>query len=226
MHVSKVNREWARVYYLLMDDSQVEQVEVNDPVVNVRDFEAESEAEAAIAASLSHEAMRARWQGRRPNIFHLKSGVVVHEAAVDDAGEIVEAMTLPLFDIGDRIVIDVRTNFLPGDPWLHTLVGKVRSIDDDTGIVSVLDEETDPRNPMVRWVSFKNPLQDFRLAPAKGDPFAVSAVRAAAKPVAPVEGKRGRGRPKGSTNRSKEEIAAERAAYRKLREEKKARRGR
>lgn len=163
---------------------------------------------------MSREAMRARWQARRPNIDHLKSGIVAE-------GDLV----LPVFDVGERIVVDVRTRFLGGDPWLHTLVGKVRSIDDETGLVSLLDEESDPRSPMVRWVSFKDELHDFRLAPLRGDPFAVSAVRAPKQVAAPVEGKRGRGRPAGSRNRSKEEIQAEREAYRKMREEKKARRG-
>lgn len=185
----------------------------------------ESEETVDVSVNLSHEAMRARWQARRPGIAHLKPALVEVLGEPDERG-FRRAEMFPVFDIGDRIVVDVRTRLLNGDPWLHTLVGKVRSIDDDTGIVSLMDEESDIRNPMVRWVSFMDELQDFRLAPAKGDPFAVSAIKAATKPVVPVEGKRGRGRPKGSLNRSKEEIAAERDAYRKMREEKKARRGR
>jgi hypothetical protein len=185
------------------------------------------EATAKVVANMSGEAMRARWQARRPSIAHLKPAVVSQPGELNPATGLMAMLTLPLFDVGDRIVVDVRTHFLTGDPWLHTLVGKVRSIDDDTGVVSLWDEESDIRCPMVRWVSFMDALCEFRLAPAKGDPFAVSAVRAAAKPApVPGEEKRGRGRPKGSLNRSKEEIAAEREAYRKMREEKKARRGR
>jgi len=187
----------------------------------------ESEETVDISANLSHEAMRARWQARRPGIAHLKPAVISQPGELNPDTGLMAMLTLPLFDVGDRIVVDVRTDLLNGDPWLHTLVGKVRSIDDDTGVVSLYDEESDIRNPMVRWVSYLNPLQDFRLAPPKGDPFAVSAIKAATKPEPkPGEVKRGRGRPPGAKNRSKEEIAAERDAYRKMRDEKKARRGR
>lgn len=189
----------------------------------------DDEVEAVISASLSHEAMRARWQARRPGIAHLKEGLVEALGEPDERGFRRSEM-LPLFDVGTRIVVDCRTPMLNDTPWLRTIVGKVRSIDDDTGIVSIFDEDSDFRNPKISWVGFKAPHAEhhiFKLAPEKGDPFAVSAVRAAAKPEPkPGEEKRGRGRPKGSLNRSKEEIAAERDAYRKMREEKKARRGR
>lgn len=179
----------------------------------------------AIVLSLSDIQRRARWQARRPPIAHLKDAVVCAEIAKNPETGAAVMDSLPLFDVGQRIVVDCSTNFLFGRPWLHTLVGKVRSINDDSGLVSLYDEESDPRNPMVRWVSFKDGLHVFKLAPERGDPFAVRAVKAqlrreAAMAANPTGEKRGRGRPKGSKNRPKEVIKAERDALRALRAEK------
>lgn len=174
-------------------------------------------------ASLSEDARKARWQSRRPRIEHLQPAVVSQAGERNPETGLLESLVLPLFDVGDRIVADVRTRFLPGAPWLHTLVGKVRSIDDETGVVSLYDEESDPRCPTVRWVSFKDGLHDIRLAPAKGNPFNAEKVKPVRPP--PVEGevRRGRGRPKGSKNRPKEEIKAEREAYKAAQAAKKGR---
>jgi len=154
---------------------------------------------------------RAAWQARRPNIDHLADGVAEHEGTF-----------LPLFDVGDRIVAEVKTEFLKHVdgtiPWIYTLIGKVRSIDDDTGIVSLWDEGSDARNPMVRWVTVRTPaLICIKLAPTRGNPFDAAKARVKA-PVAPSTApdgtptKRGRGRPPGTRNRPKEVIAAEKAA--------------
>lgn len=197
--------------------------------------ELDEDAKTLEDAHLSETDRRLRWQARRPRILHLEEGVARTLGDPDERG-FRRTELVPLFDVGDRIVVDCCTKLLrpwTNDhgvtvyPWLQTLVGKVRSIDDETGVVSLYDEESDPRNPMVRWVSFRDGLHDFRLAPARGNPFnvilakqaerAAKIAAAAADPNAPK--KRGRGRPKGSRNRSKEEIAAEREAYRKAREE-------
>ena len=148
-------------------------------------------------AALSREQRMARWQSRRPFTEHLLRGTTTLE----------DGSVLPLFDVGDRVVLDTRTRLLKGDPWLETVVGKVRSIDDDTGLVSLFDEESDPRSPMIRWGSFREELQSFFLAPTKGNPFEVPAVPK--ERPAPIEGKRSRGRPKGSKNRPKDVIQAE-----------------
>jgi len=175
-------------------------------------------------AGLSEDARRARWQARRPRIDHLKPAVISTPGDLDPSTGLQANDVLVLFDVGDRIVVDCRTPILTGAPWLQTIVGKVRSIDDDTGLVSIYDEDSDPRNPMVRWVTFKDEYHDFRLAPAKGNPFNAEKIKAVRPPPAPGEERRGRGRPKGSKNRPKEEINAEREAYKKLRDERKGRR--
>ncbi len=154
-------------------------------------------------ASFSAEQRKQRWLARRPRIDHLKDGVIFPPGTSD---------ALPLFDVGDRIVVDVSTVHLKGSPWLETLVGKVRTIDDDTGLVTLWDEDSDQRNPMTRYVSVREPLCIFKLAPAKGNPFDASKAARVVKVLAPGEVKRGRGRPPGSKNRPKEVIKAEREA--------------
>ena len=183
----------------------------------------ESTPESDEDVNLPDEARFARWQARRPRIEHLSPAVVSQAGERNPDTGLLASVILPLFDVGDRIVVDVRTTFLPSTPWLHTLVGKVRSIDDDTGVVSLYDEDSDPRCPMVRWVSFKDGLHDFRLAPAKGNPFNAEKVKPVRPPPAPGEERRGRGRPKGSKNRPKEEIKAEREAYKAAQAVKKGR---
>lgn len=150
---------------------------------------------------LSKEARFARWQAKRPNIDHLKDAVHVME----------DGSCLPLFDVGDRIVVDRRTKLLDGLPWLETIVGKVRSIDDDSGLVTIWDEESDQRNPACRYTNFKDNLHIFKLAPVKGNPFdPPPPEKKAAPPKDP--NRKGRGRPKGSKNRPKDVIQAERDA--------------
>jgi len=159
---------------------------------------------------LSYEVRMARWQAKRPPIDHLKSGIMVDPSS---------GATLPLFDVGDRIVVDCRTGLLKGSPWLETLVGKVRSIDDDSGLVTLFDEDSDPRCPTIRYASFKRPLFTFCLAPDRGDPFEPPPPPKKEKPQR-LPGQKGRGRPKGSKNRPKDVIKAEREARKAARKEK------
>lgn len=215
----------------LMDNTATEQPEILETPAVGPEPEVDETAEALKDAHLSDDARRMRWQSRRPPILHLKSGVVQHFDERDPVTKLLPVEKLPLFDVGDRIVVDVCTKLLRpwlnkyGEvvyPWLHTIVGKVRSIDDETGLVTMYDEDSDMRAPTVRYVNFKDDLHDFRLAPAKGNPFnVVAAAKPIKPPPAPGEVRRGRGRPKGSKNRSKEEIQAEREAYKKMREERK-----
>jgi len=174
--------------------------------------EEKEDAETAAEMILSDAARFERWQSKRPIICHLPSGVVEGKG-----------MRLPLFDIGARIVVEHRASCLDGNPWLETLVGRVRSIDDDTGVVTFFVEESGEGSTSVRYTSFKDPIYDIRLAPKKGNPFTVERVRVSPLPV-PGTSKKCPGRPAGTKNRPKEVIKAEREALQKLREEKKARR--
>lgn len=181
-------------------------------------------------ASLSAEARKQRWLSRRPKVDHLPVGVTV----LDDPESLGEKLYLPLFDVGQRVVVDCTTSLLKEDMWLMTLVGSIRSIDDDSGLVTLFDEESDMRAPMVRYVSFKDGKHDIRLAPVKGSPFAeglrarlLKEQKDAERNAAILSGeKRGRGRPKGTKNRPKEEVKAEREAYRQAQADKKSRKAR
>jgi len=185
------------------------------PLLLVAEDAGEHVLEDVEDATLTDDARRERWQARRPPVDHLEPGLLLPDGGAP----------LPVFDVGDRIVVDRRTALLRGSPWLETIVGKVRSIDDDVGLVSLWDEAGDARNPPVRWASMVDGMHDFRLAPASGDPFdpdriaraRAAAARAAALAAGPP--RRGRGRPRGSKNRPKDVIQAERAARRAAREE-------
>lgn len=165
-------------------------------------------------ATLAPEVREQRRLSRKPIIDHLKPGTVVSE------GE-----TYPIFNIGDRVVVERRSSLLPGSPWLDTQIFTIESIDDDSGVVRGRSEE------LLRsgFFSFKDALTIVKLAPARGNPFKAANIareekkaekKAALKPGEKVR----RGRPKGSKNRSKEEIKAEKAAKLKERAEKKAKR--
>ena len=187
-------------------------------------------AEATESSALSQDERSKRWLSHRPKVDHLPVGVTV----LDDPENDGEKLYLPLFDVGQRIVVDCQSYWLPNLEWIYTLVGTVRSIDDDTGLVTLFDEESDSRNPMVRYVSFKDGKHDIRLAPVKGSPFAeglrarlLKEQKDAERNAAILSGeKRGRGRPKGTKNRPKEEVKAEREAYRQAQADKKSRKAR
>ena len=167
---------------------------------------------------LSQEQRFARWQAKRPNIDHLPEGVIQTFSEPDPETGLKQLILLPAFDVGDRIVVDRRTTLLRNTPWLETIVGKVRSIDDDTGLVTVWDEDGDARNPPCRYVNFKDEYHIFKLAPAKGNPF--EPPKPEKKVAAPKDpNKRGRGRPKGSKNRPKDVIQAEKVARRQQKQE-------
>ncbi len=205
--------------------------DVDHPPPSVRSEEAQALADGL----LSDEARYARWQARRPPTSHLKHGLVWppgHSGAV------------PLFDVGDRIVVEQRASFLDPrpdplcpdrtvrHPWLRTMVGRVTEIDDDTGLVRCIDEASDQRWPREFVASMSSGLCAFFLPPRSGNPFDVSAVinaqraaeraaREAADQAARAAGtKRGRGRPPGAKNRPKDVIVAERKAIKDARAEK------
>lgn len=190
------------------------------------DADATQEGEDPELGMLTNEVRHARWQARKPVIEHLTEGIV-KVPATDDSPE----QLVPLFSEGERIVVECRSAFLNGSPWIYTLVGKVVSIDDESGEVRMFDEESDRAYPKTRLVSFHSDLFRFRLAPPRGNPFNVTLAKAHERKLAaevkaqeagePVV-KKGRGRPAGQKNRPKEVIKAEKEAYRQAMIAKKA----
>lgn len=179
-------------------------------------------AEATPGASIIDESPEAI-EARKPKIAHLEDAIVV---AGDDV--------LPLFGIGDRIVIERYAHVLPLKPWLDTQTYLVDDIDDETGDLHLWNADL-----------MQHAMGNFKVGPARGDVYKLfpkekgSLVigkrkrgrpkrdRSAETPTAansssvpgiitalkPGE-KRKRGRPPGSKNRSKADIQAERMAKR------------
>lgn len=163
-------------------------------------------------AFVAPEVREQRRLSRKPSIDHLKDGVT--HSMVDGF--------IPLFDVGDRIVVERHSLLLPGNPWLDTRVYIVKDIDDEKGLAHCWDEELQHYACM----TFVQPdVQRIKLAPKKGNPFRAPKGRADGKPLqnsslsqgesAP---KKGRGRPKGSKNRPKEEIRKEKQMRRETKQ--------
>lgn len=125
---------------------------------------------------------------------------------------------LPLFRCGDKIVIERYAGFLPGSPYLDTKTYRVMSIDGVTGRLDLYDDsflqfaidnwKTGMRNGQVYKLAAGNTVTTKR---KRGRPRKNPVEAVAAAPKGEPEKKK-RGRPKGSKNRPKEEIRAERVA--------------
>jgi hypothetical protein len=169
------------------------------------------ELQAALTDPMAAQAAR---DARKPDITWLEDAVV--EA---------EGMKVPLFNVGDRIVIERYCRMLQGSPWLDTQTYEVQSIDDETGDLRLW-------NPDLKQFAMSNFIKGpargdvFKLAPAKGSIGKKKRGRprkhplGAPKPEVKPGEKRGRGRPKGSKNRPKDVIKAEKA---RLQQERQAR---
>lgn len=185
-----------------VDEPEVTEAETTDdadlddrekPISDAADDEDKEYADG----TLTPEQREQRRLSKKPKIDHLPDGV----ANLDD-GTIV-----PLFDVGDKIIAERHISFLQGHPWLDTRSYTVRSIDDDKGIVHCSDDE------LLHYaaIGFKHPFTRIKLAPKKGNPFKAPKPEKPKQELAPGQVKR-RGRPKGSKNRPKEIIEAERQA--------------
>lgn len=178
------------------DAPEAEDADLDDREKPISDEAGDEDKEYA-DGTLTPEQREQRRLSKKPKIDHLPDGV----AHLDDG------TTVPLFDVGDKIIAERHISFLQGHPWLDTRVYTVRSIDDDKGIVHCSDDE------LLHYacVGFKHPFTRIKLAPKKGNPFKAPKPEKPKPELAPGEKKR-RGRPKGSKNRPKEIIEAERVA--------------
>ena len=127
------------------------------------------------------------------------------------------------FKEGDKLVIERYSSFLAGKPYLDTKTYRVVRHDEFTGRLHLFDEQLD-QNAIMNWKEGLRYGTVFKLATGKVD---ISTKRKrgrpkkevvdAPPPSTPTGEKRGRGRPKGAKNRSKEVIAAEKAAMKEKR---------
>lgn len=195
-----------------VDEPVVEPVEESEPDLEYRekpifpkvtvsdDDESEVDQETAEeveSASLTPEQREQRRLAKKPKIDHLQDGT----ATLDDG------TILPLFDVGDTIIAERHISFAADHPWLDTRLYTVRSIDDEKGIVHCTDVE------LVHYacIGFKHPHTRIKLAPKRGNPFKAPKVEKVQVELPPGEKKK-RGRPKGSKNRPKDVIKAEKQA--------------
>lgn len=181
-------------------------------------------------AMLPEGELWARREAQRPDISWM-----------DDAIDWGEEGELPKFlpKKGDYVVIERFLTTFPGKPWLDTRVYRITEDPDPVTGTLRLSDPVRQQQAMSNWKRGIIEGFTFKRPPKGRNPETVfestGAVRRrrrvvaepAPKPVAPTTGeKRGRGRPKGSKNRDKETIAAEKAARREERAAKRARRGR
>ena len=182
-------------------------------------------AESSLVPAFIDESPEAI-EARKPKISHLEPATVT-------AGDEV----LPLFGIGDRIVIERYAHGLPMKPWLDTQTYLVDDIDDESGDLRLWNADL-----------MQHAMGNFRTGPQRGDVYKLfpkekgslvigkrkrgrpkrdrsadpkstsTAANSSSVPANLQPGqKRKRGRPAGSKNRPKAEITAERLAKRALR---------
>lgn len=216
---------------------------LNDEDVDTSTPEVEAIANAVLSAAptnviesndniedfiLSPEQREQQRLAKKPSIDHLSPGVIVKDNKI-----------VPLFSQGDRIVVERYATLVNGCPWLDTFVARVISLDTETGVVRITDEETQHAG----FVSFKQGHTVIKLAPKSGNPFEGKRMMRRSKTMKKIieaqiakdeeeqatknndkfaaknvenqqEKKKGRGRPKGSKNRDKETIKNEKLAKR------------
>ena len=159
---------------------------------------------------LDPEAARLAREARRPNIDWLEDAVVT-----------VDGEQVPLFEVGDRIVIERRAGeILRGAPWLDTQTYQVMSINDETGELHLWNREL-CQHGWGNYITGPERGDVYKLAPNTKATFSK---RKRGRPrkhpekaaeVTPASGeKKKRGRPKGSKNRPKEERVTHNSASR------------
>ena len=131
------------------------------------------------------------------------------------------------FAVGDKLVIERYATFLKGNPYLDTKTFRVIRMDEFTGRLHLYDDGME-QNAIINWKESVKSGTVFKLATSKMN---ISTKKKRGRPRkspsepegAVVAGeKTGRGRPKGAKTRPKEEIVAERAAKKALKEREKA----
>lgn len=170
--------------------------------------------------------LSAREQARlasRPNIDHLPDAI-----ARDEGGNWV-LLAKP----GEKIIIEKFYTYLEGRPWRETKTYEVEHIDGATGQITLHDPEflrmeiTNIVQALAAGQRFKLPaakMSNLTLKRKRGrprkNPIVPAPPKAAMAPTTEAPAKRGRGRPKGSKNRPKDVIVAEKATKKSVKKAK------
>lgn len=147
---------------------------------------------------------------------------IASRPAIDDLPDAVTRDTMGRLVLlarpGDKLVVERYATVLPGKPWLDTKTYTVQTIDEATGRVHLWDDELQ-RVALTDYIGGTKAGYRFKL-PIKGRPTVASKKkRGRPRKVQPVttpttdtkgdDAPKRRGRPKGSKNRSKDEIRSE-----------------
>jgi hypothetical protein len=216
-----------------MNSEENEDIEIVDATIPVESNESSSEIiededTSWAIASMSNEELVARRQAQRPDISWMEDAI-----DWDTADE------LPTFlpKKGDYVIIERYITCLPGKPWLDTRVYLMKEDAYPDGSLRLSDPVRQQqcmnnwKRGIIEGFSFKRPPKGRNPETVFESTGQVRRKRKvvaelAQKPAAPTTGeKRGRGRPKGSKNRDKATITAEKTARREERAAKRARRG-
>ena len=141
---------------------------------------------------------------------------------------------MPRFRRADKIIIERYASFLKGTPYLDTRSYRVVSVDSVTGRLELYDDELQ-QQALDDWKHGMSIGQVYKLPAGRAVPTRKKRGRPrkdayAAPPPPPPVGpdgkpvKKRRGRPKGSKNRSKDEIRAEKTARKSAQVERHAKR--
>jgi len=191
-----------------VDTSHVEEV-LDEPVCDVQ---SEPEFRVDWSDTLSPEELRActiaeEAAASKPDISRLKPAIV-------DGW--------PVFVEGDKIIIERYCTLIKGRPYLDTITYRVMKVDLVTGKVNLFNEEL-RHHAMDNWRHGIRWGYVYKFAPEKGVSVTLlKGMRKRGRPckekvdemqdeqsVDPNAPRRGRGRPKGSKNRDRSEIIAE-----------------
>jgi len=205
----------------LHDDDEEIDLELVDPEKKFAELTQQFlKSSAKVADDLAVPPLADDGRRSRPDISHLDLAV-----DVDDAGNVT---FIP--EVGQKVVIERVTSLLPTRTWLDTSVYTVKDIDPETGALTLYSEE------LGQW-GYSNFMEgllmgySFRLPPKRGPviPRRTRLKKAVREELRTLEVpertpgvKKGRGRPKGSKNRPRAVVKAEKVALADLRRAKRA----
>jgi hypothetical protein len=175
-------------------------------------------ANRSISAIMASEAKERARAASKPYIDHLKNAVITNE----------HGWTHLALRIGERIIVERYATILDHKPWLDTKIYTITAIDEQSGNLSLHDEEFH-HNTMSNYLNGSKLGYRFKIPPTRGRWDTKPKLTATGEikitlPQDPNAPKKRRGRPAGVKNRPKTEVAAEKAAKREEKKLKAARR--
>lgn len=202
-----------------------DRLSLNEPAPSLMTLSSDDEDNDFELAILPDEVRRAKREAAKPDIDWM-------EDAIDWDAPTPSGVGFPLKK-GDYVIIERPATCLPEFGWLDTRVYRLTHDPAEDGTLKLWDPVrqhqaySNWKQGILDGAKFKRPprgVNPERVLEGTGKVRRRRKVAAPAAPVDPNAPKRGRGRPKGSKNRPKEVIEAEKAAKREEQRQKQARR--